>query len=166
MITAFVIAGSIQVEAQQQTMAPAVRMRRALPDSLRQQRRANDTVQVPRDTARFKKTHAVDLDHAVKFSSKDSIVLFGRNDLRFYGESTVDYDDMKLNASHITMNMDSNVVHAVGVLDSIGDLVGTPVFTDNFRRSFLSHMASWWQIWGFVLRFLVAWVGLWPDFDK
>ncbi len=111
-----------------QSLAPAVRMRNVRTDSLRPVSR--DTVVTPRDTARFKKTRAVDLDHMVKFSSKDSIILFGRNDLRLYGESNVNYDDMTLKASSIIMNMDSNVVHAVGVLDSIGELEGNPVFTD------------------------------------
>ena len=91
---------------------------------------SNDSVITPRDTARFKKTRAIDLDNTVKFSSKDSVVLIGRNDLRFYGNSEVDYDNIKLTASSIVMNMDSNVVHAVGVPDSIGELQGTPVFTD------------------------------------
>ena len=84
----------------------------------------------PGDTSRFKNKRVVDLDHPVTFSSKDSIILFGRNDLRFYGASEVVYDDMTLKASSITMNMDSNVVHAVGVPDSIGEMQGTPVFTD------------------------------------
>lgn len=97
-------------------------------DSVRVQR--VDSASVSRDTVRFKKTSAVDLDHAVKFSSKDSVILYGRNDLRFYGASEVNYDDIKLTASSIVMNMDSNVVHAVGVPDSIGELQGTPVFSD------------------------------------
>ena len=111
-----------------QSLAPAVRMRNARTDTIRPDSR--DSVATPRDTARFKKTRAVDLDHTVKFSSKDSIILFGRNDLRLYGESNVNYNDMTLKASSIIMNMDSNVVHAVGVLDSIGELEGNPVFTD------------------------------------
>ena len=92
---------------------------------------SGDTVATARDTARFKKTRAIDLDNTVKFSSKDSMVLMGRNDLRFYGNSEVNYDDIKLTASSITMNMDSNVVHAVGVPDSLGELQGTPVFIES-----------------------------------
>lgn len=89
-----------------------------------------DSLAAPRDTARFKKTRAVDIDNVVKFSSKDSLILYGRNDLRFYGPSEVNYGDMNLKASSIHMDMDSNVVHAVGVVDSVGEVLGTPVFTD------------------------------------
>ncbi len=115
----------------QQQSAGAVRLRpRPGVDGDSVRAESGDSIAAPRDTARFKKTRAIDLDNTVKFSSKDSVVLFGNNDLRFYGDSEVNYDDIKLTASSITMNMDSNVVHAVGVPDSIGELQGTPVFTD------------------------------------
>ncbi len=118
------VASAFNLVAAPQVRAPLGRTRAAV-DSV-----ARDSLNAPRDTARFKKTRAVDIDHVVKFSSKDSIVLFGRNDLRFYGESEVSYDNMDLKASSITMNMDSSVVHAVGVPDSVGELQGKPVFTD------------------------------------
>ncbi|MBQ9586135.1 MAG: LPS-assembly protein LptD [Muribaculaceae bacterium] len=121
------IAGSFQIMAAPQIKAP-VRGERLPSDTLGIGHR--DSQAAPIDTSRFKDKRAVDLDHAVKFSSKDSIILFGKNDLRFYGESEVSYDDMTLKASSITMNMDSSVVHAVGVPDSIGEIQGTPVFTD------------------------------------
>ena len=117
------VASAFNLVAAPQVRAPLGRTRAAV-DSV-----ARDSLNAPRDTARFKKTRAVDIDHVVKFSSKDSIVLFGRNDLRFYGESEVSYDNMDLKASSIKMNMDSSVVHAVGVPDSVGELQGKPVFT-------------------------------------
>lgn len=119
-----------QSQRQRSSTAPSVRLRSANSDSTRNDSLDGDSLRVPLDTARFKKHRAVDLDHVVKFSSKDSIILFGRNDLRFYGESNVSYDDMTLKASSIHMNMDSNVVHAVGVVDTVGELVGTPEFSD------------------------------------
>ena len=118
------VASAFNLVAAPQVRAPLGRTRAAV-DSV-----GRDSLNAPRDTARFKKTRAVDIDHVVKFSSKDSIVLFGRNDLRFYGESEVSYDNMDLKASSIKMNMDSSVVHAVGVPDSVGELQGKPVFTD------------------------------------
>lgn len=118
------VASAFNLVAAPQVRAPLGRTRAAVDSA------ARDSLNAPRDTARFKKTRAVDIDHVVKFSSKDSIVLFGRNDLRFYGESEVSYDNMDLKASSIKMNMDSSVVHAVGVPDSVGELQGKPVFTD------------------------------------
>ena len=123
-IMAVAVVGSSHVLAAPQVRAPLGRTRTTT-DTV-----AADSLVAPRDTARFKKSRAVDLDNVVKFSSKDSLILFGRNDLRFYGASEVSYDDMTLKASSITMNMDSSVVHAVGVADSVGDLQGKPVFSD------------------------------------
>ena len=72
----------------------------------------------------------VDLDHVVKFAAKDSIVLLGKNRANMYGSSTIDYGDINMKAARISMNMDSSQVHAVGVLDSVGELTEKPVFKD------------------------------------
>ena len=72
----------------------------------------------------------VDLDHVVKFNAKDSIILFGRNHAVMYGGSNILYGDIDMTASQISMDMDSSQVQAVGVTDSIGELVGNPVFKD------------------------------------
>ena len=85
--------------------------------------------QVP-DTSRFVKRR-VDLDHVVEFNAKDSIILTGRNHATMYGGSKILYGDIDMSASQITMDMDSSQVHAIGVPDSVGELVGSPVFKDN-----------------------------------
>ena len=72
----------------------------------------------------------VDLNHVVKFNAKDSIILFGRNHAVMYGGSNILYGDIDMTASQISMDMDSSQVQAVGVTDSIGELVGNPVFKD------------------------------------
>lgn len=81
------------------------------------------------DTARFK-LRQVDIEEVVNFAAKDSIVFRGRNNARMYGSSDVKYGDISLNASEIRMDMDSSLVYAVGAVDTIGELVGTPVFKD------------------------------------
>ncbi len=72
----------------------------------------------------------VDLDHVVNFSAKDSIVLYGKNRAHMYGGSKLLYGDIDLSASQIQMDMDSSQVHALGVLDSVGELTEKPVFKD------------------------------------
>ena len=94
---------------------------------------SGDTVQ-PIDTTLAKKSpfvrERVDLDHVVQFNAKDSIILYGRNHAVMYGGSKILYGDIDMTASQISMDMDSSQVQAVGVTDSIGDLVGNPVFKD------------------------------------
>ena len=82
------------------------------------------------DTSRFVR-EKVDLDHVVEFNAKDSIILFGRNHAVMYGGSKIIYGDIDMSASQISMDMDSSQVQAIGVLDSIGELTGNPVFKDN-----------------------------------
>ena len=95
-----------------------------------------DSVQVqnaaPRrdSTSRFVRER-VDLDHVVEFNAKDSIILFGRNHAVMYGGSKILYGDIDMTAAQISMDMDSSQVQAVGVLDTIGELTGKPVFKDN-----------------------------------
>lgn len=89
---------------------------------------------LPADSSRQKITRInreqVDLQAPVNFSAKDSLVLFGQNNAFLYGESQVDYMDFKLNSQIIEVEMDSSTVAAQGVRDSVGDLVGNPIFKD------------------------------------
>ncbi len=73
----------------------------------------------------------VDLDNPVDFSAKDSMVMTGRSMAYMYGDGKVVYGNIKLDANEIQMNLDSTTVYAVGTVDSVGDLKGTPVFDDN-----------------------------------
>ena len=89
---------------------------------------APDTVK-PKRPSRIRR-EKVDLDNQVVFNSKDSMVMKGRNTVFMYGEASVDYGDLKLNAAEIKLNMDSSEVYAVGRQDSVGEMVGQPVFEE------------------------------------
>ena len=84
----------------------------------------------PLDTSRFIRER-VDLDHIVEFNAKDSIILYGRNHAVMYGNGKILYGDIDMSAAQISMDMDSSQVQAIGVPDSIGELIGNPVFKDN-----------------------------------
>ena len=70
----------------------------------------------------------VDLDAPVVFSSADSMVILRRDSAFMYGNSSVTYGDIKLDAEQIEMNLGDNTVYAVGRADSVGEVKGTPVF--------------------------------------
>lgn len=72
----------------------------------------------------------VDLETKVDFSAQDSLVLRGQNATTMYGDGTVEYGQIKLNAAEIRMEMDSATVHAFGRPDSTGVLEGKPIFSD------------------------------------
>ncbi|MDE6792966.1 MAG: hypothetical protein K2J48_07780, partial [Muribaculaceae bacterium] len=89
---------------------------------------------LPADSSRSTLTrinrNKVDLDAAVVFDAKDSLVMIGQNNAYLYGDSKVEYGQFKLNAQEIQMNLDNSTVHALGAVDSTGNLTGTPVFSD------------------------------------
>ena len=90
---------------------------------------ADSAARQPADTSRFKK-QKLDLDYEVRFSAKDSVVMYGKKITRMFGESDINYDRINLTASDLTMDMDKHEVLAVGVPDSTGELQGKPVFQD------------------------------------
>ena len=89
-----------------------------------------------RSTSRFI-FQKVDLDGPVNFTATDSLVMFGRNHALMYGNSTVQYGEIDLNAGKIEMDMDSSTVYATASLpDSLLKAQGStaeadyPVFSD------------------------------------
>lgn len=71
-----------------------------------------------------------DLSSAVTFSAKDSLLLVGENTAFLYGDGNVEYETFKLNADRIQMDMDSALVAASGMPDSLGKVSGNPIFSD------------------------------------
>lgn len=70
------------------------------------------------------------LDAPVKYIANDSMVWSRGGNAYLYGSGQVNYDKIELTADVISMNMDSSVVHAVGRADSLGQMIGQPVFKD------------------------------------
>ena len=71
-----------------------------------------------------------DINDAVTFSAKDSLLIIGQNNAYLYGSSDVQYGSFQVKAEEIRMEMDSSMVYATGVIDSIGERQGNPVFQD------------------------------------
>lgn len=64
------------------------------------------------------------------FKSSDSTVVIRRDSCLMYGEGDVKYGQISLTADNIEMDLRDNTVYAVGSLDSIGEIVGKPVFNE------------------------------------
>ncbi len=56
--------------------------------------------------------------------------MMGQNNAYLYGDGKVEYGQFKLNSEEIRMELDNSTVFATGVVDSTGNLAGTPVFSD------------------------------------
>lgn len=71
------------------------------------------------------------IDKPVSYVAHDSIVLTHNGIAYLHGEGQINYGTMQLNSEFIRVTMDSSLVYAVGVYDSIEDEVkGKPVFKD------------------------------------
>ena len=90
-------------------------------DSLLNDSLANDSVPKKKKSG---------LTSVVDYKANDSIVFTNGNEVYMYGKGIVQFEGMELNADQIEMNMDSSQVYAVGRPDTVGDIVGRPVFKD------------------------------------
>ena len=70
------------------------------------------------------------IDSPVEFSANDSLIYeAGTGMAHLFGDSHVAYQNMDLKSERIYMCLDSSLVHATGVLDTVtGEKIGTPVF--------------------------------------
>ncbi|MCF0185783.1 MAG: LPS-assembly protein LptD, partial [Bacteroidaceae bacterium] len=71
------------------------------------------------------------LDFPVQYEAKDSTVyLPNLGFAHFYGESKVNYQQIELASEVISMSVDSSIVRAHGIADSLGVIQGKPVFKE------------------------------------
>ncbi|MCQ2267042.1 MAG: LPS-assembly protein LptD [Bacteroidaceae bacterium] len=99
-----------------------------------------DTVTVATDSLKPKRSG---IDAPVHFVGKDSLIYVSATRLaHIYGEADVTYQNMHLTADHMTLNMDSSLVHARASLpDSVGDVKGRPIYqqgSDSYESDMMS----------------------------
>ena len=85
------------------------------------------------DSLSTKKKSNNSLDYPVDFSATDSIIIFGDGRVHLYKDGKLVYHDKQpkeVVADFIEVKMDSSTLHARGVLDTLGNLNGSPVFKD------------------------------------
>lgn len=70
------------------------------------------------------------LDDIVDFTANDSLVFEAGNMAYLYGKSVVNYQDIQLDADQIELNLDNSTVYAVGRPDSVGEVIGSPIYKD------------------------------------
>jgi LptD protein len=76
------------------------------------------------------KTGEDGLTTKVIYSADDSVrLMVNERKVYLYGNAKVTYEDMKLEAQFIEVDFETNDIHATGLLDSTGTLIGKPIFT-------------------------------------
>ncbi len=90
----------------------------------------NDSIAAVQDSINASKKDPP-LEAPVVYTANDSVVfMMGDKNAILYGDAQVNYTNIELKSEEIKMNMDSSIVHAVGALDSLGKLYGTPIFKE------------------------------------
>jgi hypothetical protein len=85
-----------------------------------------DTISV--DTLKQEK-YPEDFDAEVEYKAEGKITINNSaNKIYMYKNAQVTYKDIELKADYIELNRDSNLIHATGMPDSTGTIVGKPIF--------------------------------------
>ncbi len=94
----------------------------------------NDTIKIQADSLLKSQKDTTEkkepIEAPVFYESTDSMVWIMGGNANLYGNGKVKYENIELDASVISMNMDSSIVHAFGNKDSLGNVSGLPVFKD------------------------------------
>ena len=75
-------------------------------------------------------TQRADLEAPVIYQSTDSMVWYKNGNAYLYGSGQVNYQRIELQASEITIDLETSTVYAQGTADSLGVVEGRPVFAD------------------------------------
>ena len=83
------------------------------------------------------------LDLPVNYSAKDSITFdYINSRAHLYGEGKVQYQNLELEAEIINISIDSSLVHATSRTDSLGNVIGKPLFkqgSDEYEPDSISY---------------------------
>jgi lipopolysaccharide assembly outer membrane protein LptD (OstA) len=78
-----------------------------------------------------KKEKKKPLDSEVSYKAKDSILFdLETKILYLYGDAEVLYENIEMKAAYIELNMEKKTVYAIGMADSLGNIVGSPKFKE------------------------------------
>lgn len=105
-------------------MAMATSAQTTEPQADTQSSTQTDTIAVHRGATSF-------LDAEVRYEASDSLSFdFEQKRMYLFGNAKIEYGDITLTANRIELDMDSTIAYACGRVDSLGNEVGLPVFTD------------------------------------
>ena len=108
----------------------------------------SDSLAIPADTVQQQASDSVPpqkkkepLDAPVAYESTDSMIWNYGGYASLYGNGKVTYQKVELTAAIIKMQVDSSLVYADGVRDSLGEWTGTPIFVDGSTPYESNHIS-------------------------
>ena len=111
-----------------------------MPDSLTV---VQDTTRIDSTTVASQESSSSAIDSPIDYNADDSLIFDLENNKVFlYGNAFVTYQDIELTAGYIELDKAKDIVYARGVLDSIGEETGKPVFkegSESFESKTLTY---------------------------
>ena len=90
-------------------------------------RQWNDSIAHIEDSIKAARKNPI--EDPILYTAKDSMVFYmDTKNAYLFGDGKVNYQDLELVSEKIALNLDSSLVHASGVEDSVGVFKGTPIF--------------------------------------
>lgn len=92
---------------------------------------SSDSIKKPIDTIAGRHAKFVDaFPDIIEYESQDSIVMDSNRIAFLFGKSNINYQDKGIEANYMKLTMDSNLVYATYVYDSLGKPMAFPKFKD------------------------------------
>lgn len=82
------------------------------------------------------------IDDIIKYSAKDSIVLFANGTAFLHGDTEINYQSINLKADEVKVKIDSSQIDAKGTENEDGEVIGEPVFSEG-ENSYNSRELSY-----------------------
>lgn len=70
------------------------------------------------------------IDAEIDYTAKDSVVFYANGTGYLHGQSDITYKNINLKADYVRVKMDSSLLFAKGITDSLGTKIGEPVFKE------------------------------------
>ena len=102
-----------------------------------------DSVSVNSDSLTSKKQSFLEAE--VQYQARDSIVFYSDGTGFLYGDGQVKYlqsSPIELKAEYVRFKLDSATIYAIGGVDSAGNPIGNPIFSDNgqeYQSKYMSY---------------------------
>jgi hypothetical protein len=101
----------------------------------------NEDIKLPHDSLPSKRKESM-IDAQIDYTAKDSIVFLANGTGFLYGAGNVKYKEISLVSDFIRVKMDSSIIYARGITDTLGIENGKPEFSDG-ERQFTSKELSY-----------------------
>lgn len=94
----------------------------------------SDSLQKPDSTSESRISESA-IESKVVYVARDTIKYNFETSMVFlHGDAIVTYENIELRAEYIRLHLDSNIVYAIGVKDSSGKVVGSPIFKEGGKE--------------------------------